>query len=105
MSSLPNRGKSERSLSTSKPTDPESQTSDPTTDAEEPGEDNDADLPITMAASVVLTGLPRDAHEALEGAGDLGIEKGKQSLLPSFIKHPLHVYVYLGCPPADIPVQ
>ncbi|KAF2429313.1 APG12-domain-containing protein [Tothia fuscella] len=38
--------------------------------------DTDADLPLTMAASVVLTGLPRDAKSALEGAGDLvGIEK------------------------------
>jgi ubiquitin-like protein ATG12 len=38
----------------------------------------DADLPLTMAASVVLTGLPRDAKSALSGAGDLGkgLEKG-----------------------------
>jgi hypothetical protein len=29
-----------------------------------------------MAASVVLTTLPMDAKSALEGAGDLGVEKG-----------------------------
>lgn len=45
-------------------------------DPEEEGE-QDADLPLTMAASVVLTSLPRDAHEALEavakdGEGDKG---------------------------------
>jgi ubiquitin-like protein ATG12 len=40
-------------------------------------EDADADLPLTMAASVVLTALPRDAKSALEGAGELvGVEKG-----------------------------
>jgi len=38
----------------------------------------DADLPLTMAASVVLTGLPKDAKSALEGAGEMpkGFEKG-----------------------------
>jgi hypothetical protein len=38
----------------------------------------DADLPLTMAASVFLTGLPKDAKSALEGAGDMprGYEKG-----------------------------
>jgi hypothetical protein len=41
-------------------------------------EEADADLPLTMAASVVLTGLPKDAKSALEGAGDMprGFEKG-----------------------------
>lgn len=34
-------------------------------------EDTAADLPLTMAASVVLTSLPRDAAKALEGAGEL----------------------------------
>ncbi|KAF2760316.1 APG12-domain-containing protein [Pseudovirgaria hyperparasitica] len=33
------------------------------------------DLPMTMAASVVLTTLPKDAHAALEKAGDLDVEK------------------------------
>jgi len=41
-----------------------------------PDEKDDADLPLTMAASVVLTSLPTDAKSALEGAGDVGIEKG-----------------------------
>ncbi|OCK77564.1 APG12-domain-containing protein [Lepidopterella palustris CBS 459.81] len=38
-------------------------------------EDTAADLPLTMAASVVLTSLPRDAAKALQGAGELGVEK------------------------------
>ncbi|EGP88461.1 unnamed protein product [Zymoseptoria tritici ST99CH_1A5] len=35
---------------------------------EDPGA---ADLPLTMAASVVLEHLPKDAHQALETAGEL----------------------------------
>ena len=49
-----------------------------------PPEDEDdtaADLPMTMAASVVLENLPKDAHAALETAGELkdanGEVKGK----------------------------
>ncbi|KAL1847893.1 Ubiquitin-like protein [Paecilomyces lecythidis] len=30
-----------------------------------PDDEHGADLPLTMSASVVLTGLPRDAHQAL----------------------------------------
>lgn len=41
-------------------------------------DDQAADLPLTMAASVVLTSLPRDAHEALEGAGELAQDKGEE---------------------------
>ena len=39
-------------------------------------DDNGADLPLTMAASVVLDHLPRDAHKALETAGELEVAKG-----------------------------
>jgi ubiquitin-like protein ATG12 len=44
-----------------------------------PVEENDgaADLPLTMAASVVLEHLPKDAHQALETAGELEQAKGK----------------------------
>ena len=35
------------------------------------------DLPLTMAASVVLDHLPRDAHRALETAGELELAKGE----------------------------
>lgn len=38
-------------------------------------EDDKTEAPLTMAASVVLTNLPRDASKALETAGNLGIEK------------------------------
>ncbi|KAK3700924.1 Ubiquitin-like protein [Vermiconidia calcicola] len=45
------------------------------------GEDENADLPMTMAASVILDHLPKDAHAALETAGELrdtnGDLKGK----------------------------
>ena len=38
-------------------------------------EDHEADLPLTMTASVVLTSLPRDAHAALAAAGAFEKEK------------------------------
>jgi ubiquitin-like protein ATG12 len=38
-------------------------------------EDDQTEAPLTMAASVVLTHLPRDASKALETAGNLSIEK------------------------------
>ncbi|KAI9726792.1 MAG: Ubiquitin-like protein [Chrysothrix sp. TS-e1954] len=44
----------------------------PPTDPTLPEDDtNDAEMPLTMAASVVLTSLPKNAQEALQGAGDL----------------------------------
>lgn len=45
--------------------------------AVEEDDDAAADLPMTMAASVVLEHLPKDAHKALETAGELEQEKGK----------------------------
>jgi len=44
-------------------------------------DENAADMPLTMAASVVLDQLPRDAHKALETAGELEQEKGKALIL------------------------
>ncbi|KAF2091955.1 APG12-domain-containing protein [Saccharata proteae CBS 121410] len=38
-------------------------------------EDAKAEMPLTMAASVVLTSLPKDATEALANAGVVGVEK------------------------------
>jgi len=38
-------------------------------------EDDQTEAPLTMAASIVLTNLPRDASKALETAGNLAIEK------------------------------
>ena len=34
------------------------------------------DLPLSMSASVVLASLPRDAHTALELAGQMDVKKG-----------------------------
>jgi hypothetical protein len=45
-----------------------------------PEEDNNTtEAPLTMAASVVLTNLPRDASKALESAGNLAVQKSKCS--------------------------
>ena len=41
-----------------------------------PEEDDTTEAPLTMAASVVLTNLPKDASKALETAGSLAIQKG-----------------------------
>ncbi|CAE6996127.1 Ubiquitin protein [Pyrenophora teres f. teres] len=46
-------------------------------------EEDTQEAPLTMAASVVLTHLPRDASKALENAGDLVVQKG-MSLFLSF---------------------
>lgn len=40
-----------------------------------PDEDDTTEAPLTMAASVVLTHLPKDASKALETAGNLKVEK------------------------------
>ena len=45
-------------------------------DAPADGEEN-ADLPMTMAASVILENLPKDAHAALETAGELRDANGE----------------------------
>lgn len=47
-------------------------------------EDHEADLPLTMTASVVLTSLPRDAHAALAAAGAFEKEK---STVPFPLSH------------------
>lgn len=46
-------------------------------------EDHEADLPLTMTASVVLTSLPRDAHAALAAAG--AFEKEKSNIIPPLV--------------------
>ena len=74
-------------------------------------EDTAADLPLTMAASVVLTSLPRDAAKALEGAGELKQDKGiyfvpitYSSLdLPVWCPHPLMASLYFSTRPPNSP--
>ncbi|KFZ13603.1 hypothetical protein V501_03619 [Pseudogymnoascus sp. VKM F-4519 (FW-2642)] len=46
-----------------------------------PDDDHEADLPLTMTASVVLTSLPRDATAALKDAGAFDKPKGTFTLL------------------------
>lgn len=43
-----------------------------------PDDEHGADLPMNMTASVMLTGLPRDAHQAL--ADVEAIDAGKSEL-------------------------
>lgn len=50
-------------------------------DVQDPIEDEPADIPTTLAASVILDKLPADAHRVLEHAGELDREK---SMLLSF---------------------
>ncbi|KAF1813421.1 ubiquitin-like protein ATG12 [Eremomyces bilateralis CBS 781.70] len=45
-------------------------------------EEKEAEMPLTMAASVVLDALPRDAAAALEGAVDTTLEKVTVRLQP-----------------------
>ncbi|KAI4646004.1 Ubiquitin-like protein [Alternaria conjuncta] len=47
-----------------------------------PEEDDTTEAPLTMAASVVLTNLPKDASKALEGAGNLAVQKVTIRLQP-----------------------
>ncbi|KAF2642630.1 APG12-domain-containing protein [Massarina eburnea CBS 473.64] len=47
-----------------------------------PEEEDNAEAPLTMAASVVLEHLPRDASKALEEAGDVGLKKVTIRLQP-----------------------
>jgi ubiquitin-like protein ATG12 len=46
-------------------------------------EEHEADLPLTMTASAVLTSLPRDAHAALAAAGAFEKEKSTFARPPS----------------------
>ncbi|KAB2573907.1 hypothetical protein BFW01_g3628 [Lasiodiplodia theobromae] len=55
----------------------ESSPSTPDVRADEGSGEGGADLPMTMQASVILTSLPKDAKSALEGAGEVGVEKVK----------------------------
>jgi ubiquitin-like protein ATG12 len=43
-------------------------------------EDSTTEAPLTMAASVILTNLPRDASKALETAGTLAVTKSASAL-------------------------
>ncbi|KAK3051852.1 Ubiquitin-like protein [Extremus antarcticus] len=68
-----------------------SSSSTPTPPDVPPEDEETADLPLTMAASVILDHLPRDAHAALETAGEVrgadGEVKGKERGLDQLVKH------------------
>jgi ubiquitin-like protein ATG12 len=44
-------------------------------------EDDTTEAPLSMAASVVLSNLPKDASKALETAGNLNVQKGTAQLI------------------------
>lgn len=45
-----------------------------------PDDDHGADLPMNMTASVMLTGLPRDTHQALADVEAIDAGKGRKPL-------------------------
>jgi len=52
----------------------------PSVDTPIPDDDHGADLPMNMTASVMLTGLPRDAHQALADVEAIDAGKGMTAL-------------------------
>ena len=54
-----------------------------------PDEEHGADMPMTMTASVVLTSLPPDAHQALADAE--AVDTGKGELLQ------INIYQGMNC--------
>ncbi|KAH7350461.1 ubiquitin-like protein ATG12 [Pyrenochaeta sp. MPI-SDFR-AT-0127] len=59
-----------------------------------PDEDDTTEAPLTMAASVVLTNLPRDASKALETAGNMMLDKITVRLQPIGSAPHLHQRVF-----------
>lgn len=51
------------------------------TDTPIPDDEHGANLPMNMTASVMLTGLPRDAHQALADVEAIDAGKGGDLLL------------------------
>lgn len=63
-----------------------------------PDDNHGADLPMNMSASVMLTGLPRDAHQALADVEAIDAGKGTSSgTLVSFCPNypPCHLHIFL----------
>lgn len=54
--------------------------SSPSMDAPIPDDQHGADLPMNMTASVMLTGLPRDAHQALADVEHIDNHKGMRPI-------------------------
>ncbi|KAG9675356.1 hypothetical protein KCU99_g7202, partial [Aureobasidium melanogenum] len=64
----------------SSPSIPDATTTEPEAEATLVSDESlQTDMPMTMAASVVLDHLPRDAHTALSKAGLLDKDKSKSS--------------------------
>jgi hypothetical protein len=53
-----------------------------------PDEADTTEAPLTMAASIVLTNLPRDASQALENAGNVAVGKSTSHIPPLSSTYP-----------------
>lgn len=60
-----------------------------------PDEEHGADLPLTMSASVVLSSLPRDAHQALADVEAIDKGKGELRVLHFGVEWQYSVFVHL----------
>lgn len=64
--------------------------------------EQEADLPMTMTASVILAGLPKDAKTALEGVAAGGVMGGGQGAVADkgipFIQLSCFVILFLSLP-------
>lgn len=57
-----------------------------------PDDEHGADLPMNMTASVMLTGLPRDAHQALADVEAIDAGKGRR---PNLLVMPSKILSHL----------
>ncbi|KAJ5090144.1 Ubiquitin-like protein ATG12 [Penicillium argentinense] len=72
-----------------------------------PDDAHGADLPMNMTASVILTGLPTDAHQALADVEAIDTGKGKENIPPfdpqdSLDSHELVTIRFIPLPSAPI---
>ncbi|KAJ5662901.1 Autophagy-related protein 12 [Penicillium longicatenatum] len=81
-------------------TSPGQRDSSPSMDAPIPDDQHGADLPMNMTASVMLTGLPPDAHQALADVERIDNRKGMHPALlhsgPHVAHSVRHAHLYLG---------
>jgi len=64
-------------------------------DEEEDESTTNTEMPMTMAASVMLEHLPRDAHRALSEAGGVGVDRSESDSLFIFL---FPVFIFISFP-------
>lgn len=80
-----------------------SRASTPAQDERIPDENDTTEAPLTMAASVVLTNLPRDASQALATAGELPVQKSMNTT--HFTYTPFQICYPLKCTHTHFPLS